>query len=135
MSGRGPSFLIMPDARHPSRRQRLRQSLISAWRGVDEPGPQRAAISVADLVLRVAEESGVSKRLQMEEMVAAWREAVGAFIAVQSAPESMERGVLLIRIMQPTVHHVLQGRRREILLRLRQLMGDRAPRDLRLKVG
>jgi hypothetical protein len=125
----------MADSRHSSRRQRLRQALISAWRGADEPEPQRQAFSVADLVVKVAEDSGVGQRLKLEEVNAAWRGAVGDFLAAHAHPQSIDRGVLLIRILQPTVHHVLQGRRREILSRLKAVMGARAPRDLRLKVG
>jgi hypothetical protein len=117
---------FMSERRHPTARQRLRHALISAWRGVDEgPVIDLPAQSVADLVGRVIAQAGLGDRMKMEEVLAAWREIVGSF----------QRGILTVRVLQPTVHHALSMERPRILKRLQSLLKTTGIKDIRLKHG
>jgi hypothetical protein len=125
----------MADPRQPTRQERRRQALVSAWRGCFEPLPERKTLQVSEVVLEVAKQTGFATRVSLERVLEVWRSAVGDFLANQSHPHSIDRGVLLVRVMQPTVHHVLAQQRSQVVARLKALMGAEAPRDVRFKLG
>jgi hypothetical protein len=127
---------FMSERRHPTAHQRLRHALISAWRGVDEgPVIDLPAQSVADIVGRVIAQAGLADRMKMEEVLAAWREIVGDFLFQHSRPDSFQRGILTVRVLQPTVHHALSMERPRILKRLQSLLKTTGIKDIRLKHG
>jgi hypothetical protein len=127
----------MPERRRkPTAEERRRHALISAWRGADEgPIMNLPALQVADLVGQVVAQMGLAERLQLEEVQAAWKAVVGDFLYEHSRPEAIQRGVLTVRILQPTVHHVLAGERTRLLQRLQSQLKNCAIREIRLKHG
>ena len=126
----------MSDRRHPSARQRLRHALVSAWRGAEEPPIiDLPAQSVADLVGKVIAQAGLGERMKLEEVLAAWREIVGDFLFQHSRPDGIQRGVLSVRVLQPTVHHALAMERPRILKRLQAALKNSGIKDIRLKHG
>ncbi len=122
--------------RLPTSSQRLRHAMISAWRGVDE-GPiiDVPVRSVAELVGQVVAQAGIGDRLKLEEVLAAWRGIVGDFLFQHSRPDSIQRGVLMVRVLQPTVQHVLAMERPRILARLKAQLKNSGIKDVRLKHG
>ena len=123
-------------AAKPSRFQRHRHALISAWRGAPEPPlvdlPTRNA---ADLVGAILKQSGLSERVQLEKVLEVWREIVGEYLFQQTRPDSVSRGVLVVRLMQPAVHHALMMEKPRILARLRERLDQSGIRDLRFQFG
>ena len=116
--------------------QRLRHGLIAAWRGVpDGPLMDNPVVTVADLAPKIVAQYGIAGRLQMEEIAAAWRGVVGDFLAAQTAPDSITRNVLVVRMIQPTVHHALMMEKTKIVQRLNEKLGKRAVKDIRFKHG
>jgi hypothetical protein len=65
----------------------------------------------------------------------AWEEIVGAFLFKLSRPDSIERGVLTVRLMQPTAHHALMLEKGKILKRLQAKLPDAKIRDIRFRHG
>lgn len=131
-----PMVAGMSDRRHPTARQRLRHALISAWRGAEDgPVIELPTQSVADLVGKVIAQAGLGDRMKLEEVLAAWREIVGDFLFQHSRPDSIQRGVLTVRVLQPTVHHALSMERARILRRLQGLLRNTGIKDIRLKHG
>jgi hypothetical protein len=122
--------------RIPTLSQRRRHALISAWRGVDE-GPiiDLPALSVADLVGKVIAQAGIGDRMKLEEVLAAWKDIVGDFLYQHSRPDSIQRGVLMVRVLQPTVHHALSMERTRILKKLQANLKSAGIKDVRLKHG
>ena len=122
--------------RLPTASQRRRHALISAWRGVDE-GPiiELPTLNVSDLVGKVVSQAGIGDRMKLEEVLSAWRDIVGDFLFQHSRPDSIQRGVLMVRVLQPTVHHALAMERPRILKRLQTLMKSAGIKDVRLKHG
>jgi hypothetical protein len=129
----------MPEQSHvppPTRLQRLRHRMIADWRGVaDGPVVSRPIREVAQLVGTVAKESGVKDRLLLEDVVSAWRSIVGDFLATSSHPDAIHRGVLVVKILQPAVHHALMMEKPRILSRLKKHLGPASIRDLRFRHG
>lgn len=122
--------------RIPSYAQRRRHAMVSAWRGADE-GPilDLPALSVADLVGKIVAQAGIADRMKLEEVLAAWRDIVGDFLFQHSRPDSILRGVLMVRVLQPTVHHALAMERTRILKKLQTQLKSAGIKDVRLKHG
>jgi hypothetical protein len=122
--------------RIPTYAQRRRHAMVSAWRGVDE-GPilDLPALSVADLVGKIVAQAGIADRMKLEEVLAAWRDIVGDFLFQHSRPDSILRGVLMVRVLQPTVHHALAMERTRILKKLQTQLKSAGIKDVRLKHG
>jgi hypothetical protein len=74
-------------------------------------------------------------RMKLEEVLDAWREIVGDFLYQHSRPDSIQRGVLSVRVLQPTVNHVLTMERPRILKRLQSTLKNSGIKDIRLKHG
>ena len=91
--------------------------------------------SVADLVGSVVTQAGLADRMRLEEVLAAWQEVVGDFLFQHSRPDSIQRGVLMVRVLQPSVHHALAMERPRILKRLQERLKNARIRDVRLKHG
>ena len=73
--------------------------------------------------------------MKLEEILAAWKEIVGDFIARNSTPDSIQRGILTVRVLQPTVHHALSMEKPRILKRLQAKLQSSGIKDIRLKHG
>lgn len=126
----------MSDRRYPTARQRQRHALISAWRGADEgPVIDLPVQNVSDLVGKVIVQAGLGSRMKLEEVLGAWREIVGDFLFQHSRPDSIQRGVLTVRVLQPTVHHALSMELPRILKRLQAQLKNSGIKDIRLKHG
>jgi hypothetical protein len=116
--------------------QKLRHRMISAWRGADE-GPiiNLPARNLGNVLPGVIKELGLTDRLMMEEIQAAWRTVAGEVISRGTSPESIQRGVLLIRLLQPAIHYAVVGEKAKMLAGLAQLLGPGKIKDIRCRHG
>ncbi len=123
-------------SRKPTAAQYRRHALIAAWRGVDDgPVIDLPLCNVADLVGKVMKEAGLGERMKLEQVLEAWKEIVGDFLFQHSRPDSVQRGVLMVRVLQPSVHHALMMERPRILKRLQERLKNSGIKDVRLKHG
>ena len=110
--------------------------MIADWRGVpDGPVIDRPVREVSQLIGAVAKECGIKDRLMLEDVMAAWRSIVGGFLSTHSQPDTIQRGMLTVRILQPAVHHSLMMEKPRILARLKEKLGPKAVRDIRFRHG
>lgn len=115
----------------------LRERALAEWRGLPQamPRPDRAR-AVASLVPEVLGKLGLASRLDEAQVIAAWREIVGDFLAGHSSPAHLRDGVLFVRVLQPTVHYELDRVwKAEILRKLKERFGARVVRGVRFFVG
>lgn len=114
----------------------VRARVIAEWRGYKEkPFPKDTAKSAADLLAGVLKEMGLGDRLREEEVLGAWREVVGDFIAQHAEPRKLLDGVLHVRVLQPSMLYELDRTMRpEIMRKLKQHFG-RKVRDVKFRVG
>ncbi len=115
----------------------LRARVIAEWRGAPEPfvRPDRT-VAIREGVARLMTSLGLGERLREEEILAAWSEVVGDFIATHSRPFRLQAGVLQIQVLQPTMHYELDRVwKSRILEKLRQRFGTRAIREVRFRIG
>lgn len=115
----------------------LRAAVVAEWRGLpekksrpdrwDEPG---------GLLPELMQRLGLSERLREAEVMEAWKQIVGDFIAAHSAPVSLRAGVLFVRVLQPSLHYQFeQISKAEILRKLKKQFGSKTIHDLRFRLG
>lgn len=116
--------------------QKLRHALITEWRGAPNgPVLDLPVRSAAELALKIVSEAGIAGRLRMEDVAAAWSQAVGAYISRHTNPDSITRGVLTVRVLQPAIHHALMQEKPAILRKLIAKLGAKGVRDVRFRHG
>ena len=115
----------------------LRARVIAEWRGLPEPpaAPDRV-VAVADGIRALMKSLGLSERLREEEVLASWKAVVGDFIAEHSQPQKLADGVLIVRVLQPTMLYELDRvLKTRILAKMRERFGTKVVRDIRFRIG
>jgi len=117
--------------------QRLRAIVLAEWRGMPEtPFVRDSAKPVAETVGKVMAQFGLKDRLREDEVLRAWKEIVGDFVANHSAPQQLKAGILTVRVLQPTVHYELDRVwKREILDKLKRRFGASTVKEIRFRIG
>ena len=85
-------------------------------------------LDVADLVIRMGDyvPTDVTRRA---------REVAGEFVAGQTEPVSLRKGVLTLKVLQPSMRFHIEQSRAQILARLQQALGKQKIREVRLTIG
>ncbi len=114
-----------------------RHRAIAEWRGYKEPRPLMERVNpLSALIGKAVQDLGLGDRVREDEVLRAWNELVGDFIAAHSQPHSLKDGVLYVRVLQPTIHFELERVwRPKIIEKLRARFGGRAVRELRFRLG
>jgi predicted nucleic acid-binding Zn ribbon protein len=122
--------------RKPSAVQWTKHRLLAAWRGAEE-GPilNHKAVNVGDVLGKIVQELGMKDKLLLDDVLAAWNEAAGEFIAKHTRPDAVNRGVLTVRLLQPAIHYALQAEKQRLIERLQQALGHKKIRDVRFRHG
>jgi len=79
----------------------VRALTMRQWRHgnpVEEPG--RNISRAGDSIERILAELGANGGLELKELESAWRKVAGDFIASNAKPESLKKGVLVLRVVQ-----------------------------------
>lgn len=115
----------------------LRAAVLAEWRGSPEKRTRPDCWHApGDLLPRLLKELGLSERLHEAEVIDAWKQIVGDFIAAHSTPVSLKAGLLVVRVLQPALHYQFETiSKAEILRKLKQRFGAKIIRDLRFRVG
>ena len=115
----------------------LRAAAIAEWRGLPEkrPVPDRWQPAV-DVLPKLMQRLGLKERLHEVEVIEAWAQIVGEFIAAHSSPVALREGVLYVRVLQPALHYELeQVSKIDVLRKLKQRFGGKVIRDVRFRIG
>lgn len=93
------------------------------------------ARNVDEIVTQVLKSWKLDERLREDDLAAAWQELVGDFIAQYTAPHSLNRGILVVRVLQPALHHSLMMEKPKLLKRLQARFGVKELKDIRFRHG
>ena len=115
----------------------LRAKIIAEWRGLPEKTVARSRWAApADVLPKLMQRLGLKERLHENEVMEAWNQIVGDFIAAHSAPVALREWILYVRVLQPALHYELeQISKSDILRKLKQRFGGKIIRDVRFRVG
>jgi predicted nucleic acid-binding Zn ribbon protein len=104
--------------------------------GPGGPAPRRGPPeSIADLLPRLLDEVGLGATAQAVQVIRAWDEAVGPTFLAPCRPDGVRNGVIHARVRDSSWMQRLQLEKPAIFARLRELLGDSAPKDMRLRIG
>lgn len=122
--------------RYASKSKRLRHRLIAEWRGVED-GPLNdcGTVGLGALVPQILKTWKLDEKQRGEEITAAWREIVGEFIAKHTAPDTIKRGVLSVRVLHSTIHHTLMMEKAKLLAKLQERFGKTEVREVKFRHG
>ncbi|MGH9889271.1 MAG: DUF721 domain-containing protein [bacterium] len=90
---------------------------------------------MADLLPRLLEEVGLGATAQAVQVIKAWDEALGPAFRVHCRPDGVRNGVIHARVRDSSWMQRLQLEKPRIFARLKELLGDEAPQDMRLRIG
>jgi predicted nucleic acid-binding Zn ribbon protein len=90
---------------------------------------------MADLLPRLLEEVGLGKTAQAVQVIHAWDEALGPAFRAHCRPDGVRNGVIHARVRDSSWMQRLQLEKPRIFARLKELLGDEAPQDMRLRIG
>ena len=122
--------------RKPTPKQLMRHRLVAAWRGVaDGPVITLPTLNEADLAPKIVAAAGLADRVKLEDVLDAWKDIVGDLLFKHTRPDSMERGILTVRLTQPSAHHALMLEKPKILKRLQTQLPKAKIRDIRFRHG
>jgi hypothetical protein len=111
----------------------LRRHVLHEWRGLPEKPEGRPLVFVADAIQTLVGKLGLRERINEEDILVAWRDIVGDFLAQHSRPARLVNGVLHIETMQSSVRYELDRTwRPEILRRLHERFGKGAVKEIRV---
>ena len=115
----------------------LRERIVSEWRGLrSQPAAPDRARPVSELLEKVMRNLGLNERLNEAQILGAWQEIVGDFIASHAAPSRLRDGVLYVQVIQPTVHYELDRVwKPQIVKKLKARFGAKIIRDVKFRVG
>ena len=114
----------------------FRKKILSDWRGLNEPveRPDKCA-SVGALLQKILPKLGLNERLGEQQVMEAWQEIVGDFLARHSLPVALSGGVLTVQVLQPSVRYELDRNwKTDILARLQTRFGPRTVREIRFRL-
>lgn len=114
----------------------LRRRILAEWRGLDEPRPKAdRCLPVADLLQKILPKLGLADRMSEQQVLGAWQEVVGVFLAKHSVPVGLCAGILTVQVVQPSVRYELDRTwKREILDKFQARFGKRLVRDIRFRM-
>lgn len=112
----------------------IRRRVLEDWRGLPSEGPSDRWVPLHEALAKSVAKLGLADRLCEEQVREAWRDIVGDFLASHSEPAGMQRGILTIQVVQPTVRFELERTwKPEILKKLRQKFGAKVIREVRFR--
>lgn len=115
--------------------EQIRKRVLDEWRGMAEQPerPDRCTLA-AEALKKLLPKLGLTERLNEQDVITAWREVVGDFLAEHSVPVGLRDGVLIIQVLQPTVRYELDRTwKPEILRKLKARFGPKSVKEVKFR--
>ena len=100
------------------------------------PGRRRGSSeSLAALLPKLLDEVGLGATAQAVQVIRAWDEALGPDFRAHCRPDGVRNGVIHARVRDSGWMQRIQLEKPRIFARLRAILGESAPKELRLRIG
>jgi predicted nucleic acid-binding Zn ribbon protein len=104
------------------------------WEPEEVDGFEKEAADILSKALNGLQ-AGLAERVAEEEVLAAWHDVVGDFVAQHSQPTKLDRRTLYVQVLQPAIHYTLERQKADILNRMQARFGKQTIRQLRFRIG
>ena len=78
---------------------------------------------------------GLKNRFDEGQVLSAWSEIVGEFVARNSQPVEVRQRILIVQVLQPAVHYELERMKGKILSQMQERFGAQHVRNIRFRLG
>jgi len=100
------------------------------------PGRRRSSTeSLGSLLPKLLDEVGLGATAEAVAVIRAWDEALGPEFRAHCRPDGVRNGVVHARVRDSAWMQRIQLEKPRIFARLRTLLGEGAPAQLRLRIG
>lgn len=114
----------------------IRRAVLREWRGGDEPIADNAAIQRPDRFIQAALKSaGAADGMDEEKLREAWREIAGDLVARHATPDSLKKGCLTLKVLQPAMRFQLEQMKPRLLANLKEELGSGVVNSVRFTLG
>jgi len=114
----------------------IRAQVVREWIGAPKPLDLNKNVSEAsEWIENILEKIGLQGGLEEERVIETWRELAGELVASQTAPVSLRRGCLTLKVLQPSMRYHLEQLKPQLLRKLQQELGEEHLKSLRLTIG
>jgi len=117
-------------------RSRASARIIAEWRGgVDPPHPTRNIHQPGEFLESLLKSIGVAEGIDEQRLKDVWSQIAGEFVSKNTVPESIRRGVLVLRVLQPAMKFHLQQMSGKLLGNLHRELGKGTVKQIVFKIG
>lgn len=118
-------------AAHHAKEQSFRDFL----EAFNTPDLNRNIKEPKDFVDSIIKQLGIKEGVDKETLIESWREIAGDFIATNAHPHSLNRGVLSLRVVQPSMRFHLEQAKPQLLKKLQDSLGKKIIRKVQFNLG
>lgn len=116
--------------------RKARARILIEWLGgLNPPHPSRNIHQPGEYIDDLLKTVGVSDGVDEERLKEVWGNVAGAFVAQHTVPESINRGVLVLRVLQPAMKFHLQQMSAKLLENLHRELGKDTINKVVFKIG
>lgn len=113
----------------------MRALALRQWRhGEPVKDPVRNIHHAGEFLDKLLEEVGASGSIEEKQLHDAWAKVAGDFIYKNSKPESLKKGVLVLRVVQPALRFQLEQMKGKLLQNFKRELGEGVIRTIVLRV-
>ncbi len=113
----------------------MRALTLRQWRLADPvKDPERNIHSASEFLEQLLAEVGAVSGLEEQQLKQAWKKVAGDFIARNAMPESLKNGVLVLRVVQPTLRFQLEQMKGKLLRNFANELGSGVVKSIILKI-
>lgn len=109
--------------------------LVQLWGAGPRIDPDKNVVAASELLGGILAKLRLEDGIEESRLRSAWKEVAGDFVAGQTEPVSFQKGVLTLKVLQPSMRFHLEQSRGELLARLKQALGKGKIREIRLTIG
>lgn len=99
------------------------------------PKPMRNIAPASDFLDDIIKEIGAKEGVEHQQLLDSWREIAGDYIAEHVEPASLKHGVLVLRLLQPSMRFHLEQLKPKLLKNLQAELGKKIIRQVRFSIG
>ena len=116
--------------------RKARARILIEWLGgLNPPDPSRNIHRPGEYIDDLLKAVGVSDGVDEERLKEVWSNVAGQFVAQHTVPESINRGVLVLRVLQPAMKFHLQQMSAKLLENLHRELGKDTISKVVFKIG
>jgi len=97
--------------------------------------PQARLQSIGEIIFKALKRRGMAPKLEESSLLKFWANAVGPQIAAQTQPDCLRNGTLFVKTTSSVWVQQLHFMKEEIRLKLNELSGKDALKEIRFSIG